>query len=84
MANGVGSILSRKLRRLGIEHTKNCDCQTVEDTMNAYGPALVRQHIKSFLAHMQTEAKRRGLIWSEAFATYLIKSACREAERHAR
>ena len=77
---GVGSILSRKLKRLGIEQTKECDCQTTEDTMNAYGPDLVRIHIKAFLALMKTEAKRRGLLWSETFAKYLILSACREAE----
>jgi hypothetical protein len=63
---GAGCILSRLLKRFGLEYTPGCQCENRANKMDGNGPAWCRENFDMIVGWMMEEADKRGL-WAVGF-----------------
>ena len=80
---GPGTELKNTLASWGIHPKKGggCKCKDMEAKMNRGGPQWCRDHKEEILAHLEKEAKKRGLPFIKLAASKLIDLAIRRSER---
>ena len=74
------------LRWTGEGMTLGCDCKAWIARMNDWGPAGCLQHIDEIVAHMLSEAKKRGwkltgMPGAKTVVGLAVRRACRMAEK---
>lgn len=79
---GPGTELAKLLKWFNI-HAKEggCGCKSMQKKMDKGGPQYCRDHKKEILAHLEKEAKKRGLPFIKLAASKLIDLAIRRSER---
>lgn len=84
---GPGDYLHEMIKRwTGEDIERGCQCKAWIDRMNAWGPAGCREHLDEIVAHMLSEAKKRGwkltgMPGAKTVAGLAVKRACRMAEK---
>lgn len=84
---GPGDLLHEMIKRwTGEDIETGCQCRSWIVRMNAWGPAGCREHLDEIVAHMLSEAKKRG--WTLAglpgvttVAALAVRRACRLVEK---
>jgi hypothetical protein len=84
---GPGDYLHAMIRYwTGEDIDHGCQCKAWIDRMNAWGSAGCREHLNEIVAHMLSEAKKRGwkltgMPGAKTVAGLAVKRACRMAEK---
>jgi hypothetical protein len=84
---GPGDYLHETIKHwTGEDIERGCQCKAWIDRMNAWGPAGCREHLNEIVAHMLSEAKKRGwklagLPGAATVAGLAVRRACRMAEK---
>jgi hypothetical protein len=84
---GPGDYLHAMIRYwTGEDIERDCQCEAWIDRMNAWGPAGCREHLNEIVAHMLSEAKKRGwkltgMPGAKTVVGLAVRRACRMAEK---
>ena len=79
---GPGTQLKTMLGWFNIKaKEKGCGCKSWQKKMDGGGPQWCRDHKEEILAHLEKEAKKRGLPFVKLAASKLVDLAIRRAER---
>ncbi len=78
---GPGAELKRLLAKLGIAVTADCPCNERAALMDRNGWAWCEQNIQTIVGWMGEESARRGTIFVEFGARFLVKRAIAKARR---
>lgn len=87
---GPGDYLHEMIKRwTGEDIERGCQCKAWIDRMNAWGPSGCREHLDEIVAHMLSEAKKRGwkltgMPGAKTVAGLAVRRACRMAEKAAK
>jgi predicted Fe-S protein YdhL (DUF1289 family) len=78
---GPGTELKKLLAKLGIAVTPDCPCSGHAALMDQNGCEWCEQNLATILGWMREESARRGVIFIEKAATFLVKRAIAKARR---
>ena len=78
---GPGTELKRILARIGIAVTEDCPCNERAALMDSIGWAWCEQNLETIVGWMREESARRGTIFMEFGARFLVKRAIAKARR---
>ena len=79
---GPGTELANLLKWFNIHaKEKGCGCKSFQKKMDRGGPQWCKDHKEEILAHLEKEAKKRGLPFIKLAASKLIDLAIRRSER---
>lgn len=81
--HGIGSHLKIILRRFGLHAVAGCGCNAAAKKMNAWTPDEAEARKAEILAVMREEAEKRGLPFSEAVGTLIVRRAIANARKEA-
>lgn len=80
---GPGTELKRYLKKIGIEATPNCRCNSRALQMDIWGPALCREKIEEILDWLkeESEARQMGHLYVRPAVKIMVYAAIRAAEK---
>jgi peroxiredoxin len=78
---GPGTELKKMLAKMGIPVTADCPCNERAATMDRNGWAWCQQNLETIVGWMREEAAKRGTIFIEFGARFLVKRAIARARR---
>lgn len=83
---GVGTELTKLLRKFGIKHKAGCGCDAREKMMNEFGIRWCEANFGKLVDEMVVEGKARGWVWVPRWgASRLLARAIRNAKvKHAK
>ena len=80
---GPGTELKQLLSWFNINAKEGgCGCKSMQKKMDRGGPQWCRDHKEEILAHLEKEAKKRGLPFIRIAAEKLVNLAIRKAEKN--
>jgi hypothetical protein len=79
----AGTELKKLLKRVGIEATPNCSCNSRAAMMDSMGCPWVRENIDLVTSWLEEESKKRGLPFIRMAGKALVMTAVKLAERKA-
>jgi len=68
------------LRRYGITSTAGCNCDQRALLMDVQGPEWCLQNIDTIIGWMKEEAEKRGMVFVECAAKFVVLMAIRNAK----
>jgi len=83
--SGPGTVLSKLLKRFGVNPTPTCQCRAKAQQMDQWGcdEASKPERIDEVVAVMRAEAEARGLPFLDAVGRLLVRRAISNARRNA-
>jgi len=78
---GAGTELKKMLAKIGIAVTADCPCNERAAAMDRNGWAWCEQNLETIVGWMREESARRGMVFIEFGARFLVKRAIAKARR---